>query len=112
LVTPNRAVHLFTSTATERRWTHRISDLLEISVQKDDKLSPYICNSCKLKIVHFEKALTDLAAFKNMALSSSDRATGPQKRTQNTSGGVGVSPNTCKERPPSKCARKRLAFCE
>ena len=54
-----------------------------------------------------EKAVKDLVAFKAMARCYLDRITG-FKRTKDTSGDVGVSPDTISDRPGSKVA-KRLA---
>ena len=54
-----------------------------------------------------DKAVKDLVAFKAMARWYLDRGTG-FKRRKETSGDVGVSPNTISDRPGSKVA-KRLA---
>ena len=60
------------------------------------------------RILALERAASDLIAFK--ALAKASYARGPLKRTKETSGDVGVSPNTLRERPPTKLARKRLNF--
>ena len=55
-----------------------------------------------------EKATVELAAFKKLAASALERR--GTKRVKETSGEVGVSPNTARLRPRSKLARKKLTF--
>lgn len=67
---------------------------------------------CSNRITSLEKAQADLAAFKDMARCSLSilGPRGPLKRTKETSSAVGVSPDTSRQRPQSKQARKRLNF--
>ena len=60
----------------------------------------------------FGKAVADLGSFRELAKHSREAlsAIGPLKRTRVTGSDVGVSPDTAKERPSSKLARKRLTF--
>lgn len=113
LVGANRALHLFTSKGVSKGLAGRITKLLEVPVASDDRLPPYVCETCIKRITRMEKALDDLAAFKDMArcsLSALDKTRQPIKRTKETSGEIGVSPNTLKQRPRAKQARKRLTF--
>ena len=74
----------------------------------DDHFSSHICESCRSRVVSLEKAVADLAKFKLLAGSSLEIRT--LKRTKDTSGEVGVSPNTVHQRPRAKVARKKLIF--
>ena len=100
-------MHLFTSAGIQKRWAPRISLILDIPVEKQDKLSSQICSRCANRVESLEKAIKDLIAFKAMARGYLDRVAG-FKRTKETSGDVGVSPDTISDRPGSKVA-KRLA---
>ena len=100
---------LFSTLGIQQKWSCRISSLLEITVDKNDGLSAYICYQCKNRIVHLEKSLADLSAFKALAKSSSC-ATGNLKHCKVTSAEVGVSPDTLRQRPHSKMQRRRLEF--
>ena len=111
LVPRTKTVHLFTCAGIQKGWAPRISLLLGIAVEKQDKLSSQICTRCANRVESLEKAVKDLVAFKAMARCSLERVTG-FKRAKATSGDVGVSPDTIRDRPGSKDA-KRLAFsCE
>ena len=112
VVAANRAVQLFSNAGLAKQWPSRITALLGIPVEKDDGISPLICDACKTRVHSLEKAAADLTAFKEMARCSSGvlGPRGPLKRTKATSGDVGVSPDTIKERPRSKLSRTRLNF--
>ena len=101
-VSVKKMTSLFTRISLERKWGSRITALLGISVSKDDQLPPHVCPKCISRIVTLERALVDLEDFKR----SVNR---PFKRTKETTGEVGVSPNTLRVRPHSKIAR-RLNF--
>ena len=45
---PKRTVHLFTTKGLKNRWASRISTLLEITVDEDDRLPPYVCSMPRL----------------------------------------------------------------
>ena len=99
--------HLFTSAGIQKRWAPRISLLLDIPLEKQDKLSSQICSRCAIEWESQEKAVKDLIVFKAMARGYLDRVTA-FKRTKETSGDVEVSPHIISDRPGSKVA-KRLA---
>ena len=105
-------MELFTPTALEQKWASRVTALLAVPVEKGDGLPSCICRKCKARVEVLEKSAADLASFKQMAECS--RSTlgplGPLKRTKVTSGEVGVSPDTVRQRPSSKLSRKRLDF--
>ena len=69
----------------------------------------YICNKCTARIVTLEKAFIDLSDFKKSARACMEQGHHSLKRTKATTGEVGMSPNTFRERPRSKVAR-RLRF--
>lgn len=117
LVLDVKATSLFTSMGLVNQWPSRIESLLNVPVSKDDGLPTHICCKCKTRIVNLERARIDLEEFKELARCSKSaldrvRSTSkcPVKRTRNTSGNVGVSPDTQRERPKSKLTRKRLDF--
>ena len=112
VVPPKRTVHLFNANAVKNKWASRISDLLGVPLADTDRISPYMCDMCKTRLVSLEKAVTDLGSFRELVKHSREAlsAIGPLKRTRVTGSDVGVSPDTAKERPSSKLARKRLTF--
>ena len=112
LVDTKNTIHLFTAKGKSNKWASRISTLLAVSVNEDDKISPHVCSMCKRRIVTLEKAATDLRAFKQLAQCTlaALKSRGPLKRTRVTSGDVGVSPDTARERPSSKLSRRQLVF--
>lgn len=90
------------------RWGERISQLLDLeNPRPDDQLPPVICDVCRNKVRYLEKALLQLDAFKQLAKSCLT-ITRSLKRTKETSGMLGVSPDTCRQRP--RQARRRLSF--
>lgn len=109
---PKRAVHLFNANAVKNKWVSRISDLLGVHLVDTDRISPYMCDMCRTRLLSLEKALADLESFKQLAKRSTVALStiGPLKRTRVTGSDVGVSPDTARDRPSSKMARKRLMF--
>ena len=106
-----RTVHLFTTKGLKNRWASRISTLLEIAVDEDDRLPPYVCSMCTRRLESLENAAADLKEFQELAQCSLQMGQdNPLKRTRVTSGDVGVSPDTAKARPSSKLSRKKLSF--
>lgn len=100
-----------TSAAMKQQWVSRIEQLLEITVDPD--ISPYMCKMCKNRIIQLETAVLDLVAFQKLSELSRQalmRISGPVKRTKETSGDIGVSPETARQRPSSKRSRKKLVF--
>ena len=85
-------MHLFTSAGIQKRWAPRISLLLDIPVEQE-KLSSQICLRCANRVESLEKAVKYLVAFSFRL----NRFTG-LKRTKETSGDVGVSPDTISDR--------------
>lgn len=108
-VSDKRMTHLFTRKSQERGWASRITALLDIPVSIDDKFPPHVCSKCIARIVTLEKASMELAAFKRSVQSAMEHTHLSLKRTKETSGEVGVSPDTLRERPRTKAAR-RLHF--
>ena len=108
-VAENRVTHLFTRKSVERGWATRITALLEVPISQQDNLPPYVCNKCISRVSALEKATVDLAAFKRSVRTVMQEAHQSLKRTKETTGSVGVSPDTLRCRPRSKMAR-RLDF--
>ena len=68
-----------------------------------------VCSRCMTRFVSLEKSSIDLAAFKRAAMSGFEHAQMSLKRTKETASQMGASPDTIRERPRSKVAR-RLPF--
>ena len=88
---------LFSDKSSEQGWPRRISDPLDIPVRPDDNLSSLVCKYIT-RVKSLQIASVDLKAFKRSVRSS-------LKRSKETTGEVGVSPNILRERPRSKVAR-------
>ena len=113
LVKSVKAISLFTATGLQQQWAKRIEILLQVTACIDDRLPTHICNKCKTKIIALEKAEEDLKEFRELARCSKialERVRCPAKRAKNTSGDIGVSPDTARERPKCKLSRRRLDF--
>jgi hypothetical protein len=105
-------VSLFTPSSIHNKWPSRIQDLLEVSVSTDDGLPQHICSICKKHLEVLEQAALDLVDFQRKARdASASLSKRPPKRTKETSGSVGVSPDTARARPRTKkLSIRRLKF--
>ena len=109
ITSTKRAISLFSSSGVKGRLAARISTLLDVpEPTPGDLFSSHICEKCRSKITFLEKTVAELARFKDMARSSLENR--GKKRVKETSGKVGVTPDTARQRPPSKLSRKRLSF--
>ena len=104
-----KVANLFSRKSLDQGWASRITALLDVPVSREDSLPPYVCSKCLTRLQALERAAIDLAAFKRSAKSCIEQSHRTLKRTKETSGEVGVSPNTRRNRPHSKVAR-RLQF--
>ena len=102
-------VFLFSNLSKECGWAQRISGLLEVPVE-EDTASSHICGRCKTRVLSLERALADLKSFKETARLALEHCTSHEKRRKQTSGEVGMSPDTFIEQPLSKVARNGLEF--
>ena len=93
-VVDKNMTNLFTKKSLERGWASRITALLDVPVSQDDHMPPHVCSKCMTKVVALEKALTELAELKRSALSGMQQVQRSLKRTKETTGEVGVSPDT------------------
>ena len=83
----------------------RISALLDVVVDLEDKLPQYICPKCKRRLVSLKNTAEDLVDFRELAKrcqSALKLQRGPLKRTKESSSDLGVSPDIIKARPPVK----------
>ena len=96
----------------------RISDLLDVPIAENDGYPEHICEKCKRRLERLEKAAEDLENFRSQANSSYTKLRtcrrGELKQTKETSSSVGISPDTAKNRPPSKrrLTQKHLDFTQ
>ena len=88
--TSKRLICLTSNCGNQHKWSARIHSLLEVQVDCDDRLSPYICDSCKNRLI----SLRNLAKASKSQL---EMIRGPLKRCKLTSGNVGVSPDISQE---------------
>ena len=119
-ISSKKAVSLFSSRGIKQQLAGRIGKLLGVpQPAPDDQFPSFICESCQSKISFLEKAATELSRFKTLArcslvqhgsIGESPLESRNLKRTKETSGEFGVSPDTARQRPRSKQARKRLSF--
>ena len=86
LVPCTKTMHLSTSAGIQKSWAPRISLLLDIPVEQE-KLSSQICSRCANRVESLGEGSQVLSSFRL------NRFTG-LKRTKETSGDVGVSPDT------------------
>ena len=105
----NRAVSLFSSRAIQQRLPSRISALLSVPIDANDELPKHVCEKCRRRVETLERAAADLEQFKILASESYTALTrrGPLKRTKESSGATGVSPDTLRVRPPPKRLSQR-----
>ena len=104
-----RALSLFSTTGQRQKLASRISKLLDIPEPiPSDTLPSIICWKCNQRISTLEKALAELDRMKALARSSLEGR--GMKRVKETSGAIGVSPDTLRQRPPAKLSRKKLMF--
>ena len=100
------AVCLFGPSANRQSLSSRISDLLDVPIAENDGYPEHVCEKCKRRLERLEKAAEDLENFRSQANSSYIKLRtcrrGELKRTKETSSSVGISPDTAKNRPPSK----------
>ena len=109
VIAKKKVVNLFSSAGTTKKLAARISTLLQVEEPRpDDSYSKNICEKCKGKVESLEKAVEQLHSFREMAKNALMNK--GLKRTKETSGQVAVSPDTVRQRPPSKLARKKLNF--
>ena len=117
LVAVNHCIALFSRGSAQQRLSTRITDLLDVSVDANDGLPQGVCEKCKRRLEHLEFAAQDLVDFRKLARDSYTALVpprGPLKRTKESSGEIGVSPDIAKSRPPLKkqtaATSKRLDF--
>ena len=67
---PTSRVHLFSLIGIKHKWSSRITAVLDIAVQDDDRISSYMCSKCTSRLIRLEDAIDDLDAFKKLAQSS------------------------------------------
>jgi len=94
---------LFTAAGLSQEWPSRIGELLCVEIVKGDGLPNHICRSCKGRVISIEGKLQSLRALAQESFRKlQDKRSSDRKRSKDTSGGLGVSPNTANVRPPAK----------
>ena len=107
-VPAKKVVALFSSRGVALKLAPRIGKLLEIpEPTPGDGHSSIICQKCNDSLPSLEKAVREIARLKDLAKSSLHQGV---KRTRETGGNIGISPDTVRQRPRPKQARKRLTF--
>ena len=104
---------LFNTAGIRDELPARITELIRVPVNERDGLPTCICQQCKRRVVALEKAVQGLAEFRkqcqqmyqDFVLSSVPLSL---KRTKESSGDVGISPDIARCRPPSKKPSKAV----
>lgn len=108
-------IAIFSQSGARERLSARIVDLARVPVRQGDGLPATVCQQCKRRLVALEKAVVQLSEFRRqcqdtyqtLVLSPSTTSINPVhseslKRPKESSGSIGVSPDTARCRPPSK----------
>ena len=102
-ISSHHYLSIFSYSSVQKNWPSRIQQLLSVELSGTENLPHHICNVCKKRVEYLEKAHSDLLLFKsqvkNAEILLSKR---PMKRTKETSGSIGVSPDTVRLRPLPK----------
>ena len=109
----SHAVSLFSRASAKNNLPNRISSLLDVSIDASDGFPQYVCMKCKRRLESLESAAEDLKAFRTQAKDSYASFLTPMltplKRTKESSGEDGVSPDIVQARPRHK---RRTTFAE
>ena len=62
--------------------------MLDITIEDDERVSPYVCYKCTRRLSLLENAIEDRKAFRELAISSLNAQM--KKRTRVTSADIGV----------------------
>ena len=84
----NRTCGLCRASLLNGDWAFRISGLLDVVVELEDKIQHYMCPKCKRWLVSLENAAEDLVNFCELAKQSQSALKlrrGPLKRTKESS---------------------------
>ena len=106
VVERSHCISLFSADSVKCNLAIRMTKLLEIPISQEDKLSNFVCRSCKARFLTVENKLDSM---RTLAKSSYQAYYPPveqpsstcTKRTKDTSGD-NASPSTVKARPASK----------
>ena len=104
----DKTINLFSRAGMRNEWSSRISAMSDITIEDDERVSPYVCYKCTCRLSLLEKAIEDRKAFRDLAISSSNAQM--KKRTRVASADIGTSPDTVRLRPSAKLSRKRLVL--
>ena len=104
----DKTINLFSRVGMRNEWSSRISAMLDITIEDDERVSPYVCYKYTRRLSLLEKAIEDRKAFMELAISSLNAQM--KKRTRVASADIGVSPDTVRLRPSAKLSWKKLVF--
>jgi len=66
----SHAVCLFNPGSVQQRLPGRIADMLDVSVNANDGFPEHVCEKCKRRLEHLEKAAEDLELFRAQVRAS------------------------------------------
>ena len=66
----DKTVNIFGRTGMRNEWSSRISVVLDITIEDDERDSPYVWCKCTRRLSSLEKAIVDRKAFRELAISS------------------------------------------
>ena len=56
----DKTINLFSRAGMRNEWSSRISAMLDITIEDDERVSPYVCYKCTCRLSLLEKAIEDL----------------------------------------------------
>ena len=83
----DKTINLFSRAGMRNEWSSRISVMLDITIEDDERVSPYVCYKCTRRLSLLEKAIEDLSKHSGAASLNAQM----KKRTRVTSADIGVS---------------------
>ena len=96
----DKTINLFSRAGMRNEWSSRISAMLDITIEDDERVSPYVCQKCTRRLSLLEEAIEDLLRHSgagHIFIECTD-----EEENQ----GIGISPDTDRLRPNAKLSRK------
>ena len=83
---------------------HQRLQIIQLCSSANDGLPQHVCDKCKRRVETHKRSVEDLRQFKTLARQNYNTLSsrGTLKRTKESSGVTGVSPDTMRVRPPPK----------
>ena len=99
-VPSSHAVCLYNPGSVQQKLPGRSAGMLDVSVDANDVFPEHVCEKCKCRLEHLERAAEDLESFRAQVRASYLKRS-ELKGSKDTSS-IDASPDTVRVRPPSK----------